>query len=69
MPGASAPKRTPPPSRSSRWASWSDDSGPTGTVPMFVFDAGYDPIALTAGSQDTRAQVVVRIRGDRGLLP
>ena len=32
---------------------------------MFVFDAGYDPIALTAGLAGTRAQVLVRIRGDR----
>jgi hypothetical protein len=39
--------------------------GPTDTVPMFVFDAGYDPIALTAGLEDTAAQVLVRIRGDR----
>ena len=39
--------------------------GATDAVPMFVFDAGYDPIALTAGLADTRAQVLVRIRGDR----
>ena len=39
--------------------------GTTGAVPMFVFDAGYDPIALTAGLETTRAQVLVRIRGDR----
>ena len=37
----------------------------TAVVPMFVFDAGYDPIALTAGLAATRAQVLVRIRGDR----
>jgi hypothetical protein len=39
--------------------------GATKAVPMFVFDAGYDPIALTAGLKETRAQVLVRIRGDR----
>ena len=39
--------------------------GPTTAVPLFVFDAGYDPIALTAGLEKTRAQVLVRIRGDR----
>jgi DDE superfamily endonuclease len=34
-------------------------------VPMFVFDAGYDPIAIGHGLKDTRAQVLVRIRDDR----
>jgi hypothetical protein len=34
-------------------------------VPLFVFDAGYDPIALSHGLGDTEAQVLVRIRGDR----
>jgi hypothetical protein len=34
-------------------------------VPMFVFDAGYDPIAIGHGLADTRAQVLVRIRDDR----
>src|ERR1019366_3237439 len=37
----------------------------TGPVPMFVFDAGYDPIAIGAALTDTAAQVLVRIRGDR----
>jgi hypothetical protein len=36
-----------------------------GEVPMFVLDAGYDPIALTHGLGDTRAQILVRIRSDR----
>jgi hypothetical protein len=36
-----------------------------GEVPMFVFDAGYDPIAISAGLADTRVQVLVRIRSDR----
>ncbi len=40
-----------------------------GEVPMFVFDAGYDPIALTHGLIDTRAQVLVRIRSDRVFHP
>ena len=34
-------------------------------VPLFVFDAGYDPIAVTDGLGDTRAQVLCRIRDDR----
>ncbi|MGH3443714.1 MAG: NF041680 family putative transposase [Nitriliruptorales bacterium] len=36
-----------------------------GDVPMFVFDAGYDPIALGHDLADLRAQVLVRIRDDR----
>lgn len=39
--------------------------GPDGPVPLFVFDAGYDPIALGAGLADARAAICVRIRGDR----
>lgn len=38
------------------------DDGP---VPMFVFDAGYDPIAIGAALTATAAQVLVRIRSDR----
>jgi hypothetical protein len=34
-------------------------------VPTFVFDAGYDPIALTHDLAGARAQIVVRIRSDR----
>lgn len=34
-------------------------------VPLFVFDAGYDPIALTRDLAATRAQLLVRIRADR----
>ena len=33
--------------------------------PMFVFDAGYDPIALTDDLGDVAATIVVRIRDDR----
>jgi hypothetical protein len=40
-----------------------------GEIPMFVFDAGYDPIALTHGLEHTRAQVLVRIRSDRVFHP
>jgi len=40
-----------------------------GPVPMFVFDAGYDPIALTDGLTGTRATIVVRIRDDRVFYP
>jgi len=39
--------------------------GDDGDVPLFVFDAGYDPIALTHELDDTRAQLLVRIRDDR----
>ena len=36
---------------------------------MFVFDAGYDPIALGAGLANTRAQVLVRISPKRVFHP
>jgi len=39
--------------------------GATGTVPLFVFDAGYDPIALTVDLADVAVAVLVRIRSDR----
>jgi DDE superfamily endonuclease len=38
------------------------DNGP---VPTFVFDAGYDPIGLSAGLAGSRAAVLARIRSDR----
>jgi hypothetical protein len=38
-------------------------------VPLFVFDAGYDPIALGAGLAETRAQVLVRISAKRVFHP
>jgi SAM-dependent methyltransferase len=34
-------------------------------VPLFVFDAGYDPIALTVDLADAAVAVLVRIRSDR----
>jgi hypothetical protein len=43
--------------------------GDAGPVPLFVFDAGYDPIAITHGLADTRTQVLVRIRSDRVFHP
>lgn len=36
-----------------------------GPAPLFVFDAGYDPIALSAGLGPVPAAVLVRIRADR----
>ena len=38
-------------------------------VPMFVFDAGYDPIAIGAGLADTRAQTLTRISSKRVFHP
>jgi hypothetical protein len=38
---------------------------PTDPVPLFAFDAGYDPIGLTVDLADVRTQLVVRIRDDR----
>jgi hypothetical protein len=43
--------------------------GDDGPVPLFVFDAGYDPIALGAGLAEARAQILVRIRSDRLFYP
>ena len=40
-----------------------------GQVPMFVFDAGYDPVALTDGLASTRTQVLVRIGSQRVFHP
>ena len=42
--------------------------GADGSVPLFVFDAGYDPIALSVDLADVRAAVLVRIRSDRIFL-
>lgn len=36
-----------------------------GEVPMFVFDAGYDPIGISHRLADVRAEVCCRIRDDR----
>jgi hypothetical protein len=34
-------------------------------VPLFVFDAGYDPCGLSLGLADTRAAILVRLRSGR----
>ncbi|MGH3147486.1 MAG: transposase [Rubrobacter sp.] len=34
-------------------------------VPLFVFDAGYDPVKLQQGLQESRAQILVRLRAGR----
>ncbi len=39
--------------------------GRTAAVPLFVFDGGYDPIALADALAVDRAQILVRIKGDR----
>jgi hypothetical protein len=39
--------------------------GARGQAPLFILDAGYDPIALTAELADVPAAVLVRIRADR----
>lgn len=36
-------------------------------MPLFAFDAGYDPVQLTAGLSATGTQIVVRIKSDRVL--
>jgi hypothetical protein len=38
-------------------------------VPLFVFDAGYDGVALGHGLADTRAEVLVRIASTRVFHP
>src|SRR5262249_61449209 len=35
------------------------------TVPLVVFDAGYDPVKLALGLDGTRAAILVRLRRDR----
>jgi hypothetical protein len=39
--------------------------GNTGEVPLFVFDAGYDPIAISYELADVACEVLCRIRDDR----
>ena len=46
-----------------------DRLGRDGDVPLFVFDAGYDGVALGHGLADTRAQVLVRISASRVFHP
>src|SRR5438067_3491911 len=37
----------------------------TAAVPLFALDGGYDPIALASELRGDRAQIVVRVKGDR----
>jgi hypothetical protein len=39
--------------------------GPAAQVPLFAFDGGYDPIALTEELAGENAQLLVRVKGDR----
>ena len=39
--------------------------GPAAVVPLFVFDGGYDPIALADELAGDNAQILVRVKGDR----
>jgi hypothetical protein len=39
--------------------------GDLAAVPLFAFDGGYDPIALADELRGDRAQILVRIKGDR----
>jgi hypothetical protein len=39
--------------------------GAAQTVPLFVFDAGYDPLALQLGLASTPASILVRVRSNR----
>ena len=34
-------------------------------VPLFVFDAGYDPVKMQRGLEDSRCQILVRLRAGR----
>jgi hypothetical protein len=43
--------------------------GPDGPLPLFVFDAGYDPIALGAGLADARAAICVRTGATGSSMP
>jgi hypothetical protein len=43
--------------------------GDDNEVPLFVFDAGYDPIALGQGLNDARCEVLVRLRSNRVFYP
>jgi hypothetical protein len=36
-----------------------------GTVPLFVFDAGYDPVKLQRGLEGSSCQILVRLRAGR----
>jgi hypothetical protein len=40
-------------------------AGASGAVPLFVFDAGYDPLQLAVALDDTAAAILVRLRRGR----
>jgi hypothetical protein len=42
-----------------------DDGGGGGGVPLFVFDAGYDPMRLQQSLEGYQAQILVRLRAGR----
>jgi DDE superfamily endonuclease len=37
----------------------------TATIPLFVFDAGYDPVKLQRALEESRCQILVRLRAGR----
>jgi hypothetical protein len=39
--------------------------GKEASVPLFVFDAGYDPVKVQQGLEETRCQILVRLRAGR----
>ena len=42
-----------------------DRLGEAASVPLFVFDAGYDPVKLQQGLEDSPCQILVRLRAGR----
>jgi hypothetical protein len=42
-----------------------DRLGKGKSVPLFVFDAGYDPVKLPQGLQESPCQILVRLRAGR----
>src|SRR4051794_35267086 len=41
------------------------EAGGTAAVPLFVFDAGYDPVKLQRGLEGSACQILVRLRAGR----
>jgi hypothetical protein len=39
--------------------------GKEGSVPLFVFDAGYDPVKVQQGLEGSRCQILIRLRAGR----
>ena len=42
-----------------------DRLGEAGSVPLFVFDAGYDPVKVQQGLEGSPCQILVRLRAGR----